>query len=171
MKTKSTARGTLAAVLTCVAAAAGAAAATPAAAIGTVPVPVPLNGVENSLHLEMPEAAGEIPLPSTGTPDGPRYVEGRLVPERALPHVPVRAGLPGADLRAPVPALGDDFHLFDVEAPASHLRTPSSGPALDVPLTAPDGSGLPGLRLPRAGVVAPVLETVRAGDPGPGQGR
>ncbi|MFF7722829.1 hypothetical protein ACFZDB_26180, partial [Streptomyces luteogriseus] len=42
---KSTTRGTLAAVITCVAAAAGAA-ATPAAAVGTVPVPLPLGGAE-----------------------------------------------------------------------------------------------------------------------------
>ncbi|MFF3498212.1 hypothetical protein [Streptomyces sp. NPDC003247] len=172
MKTKPTTRGALAAVLTCVAAAAGAVAATPAAAIGTVPVPVPLNGVENSLHMELPEAAGEIPLPATGTPDGPRYAEGRLLPERVPPQVPVRAGLPGADLDAPLPeALGDDARLVGLEAPASELRTPESGPALDVPLTAPDADGLPGLRPPRAGVVGPVLQRVRAGDPGPGRGR
>ncbi|MEU0459020.1 hypothetical protein ABZ322_40065, partial [Streptomyces sp. NPDC006129] len=100
---KSTTRGTLAAVITCVAAAAGAAAATPAAAVGTVPVPVPLGGAEKALNVELPEATGELPVPMPGSPDGPRYVEGRLIPERAIPQLPVHGGLPGADLRAPLP--------------------------------------------------------------------
>ncbi|MCX4762247.1 hypothetical protein OG562_14935 [Streptomyces sp. NBC_01275] len=170
---KSTTRGTLAAVLTCVAAAAGAAVATPAAAVGTVPVPVPLDGVEKSLNVELPEIGGEIPLPMPGAPEGPRYVEGRLIPERVIPQLPVSAGLPGAGLRAPLPEiLGDGFNHVGLEAPASDLRTMGPGLSLDAPLTAPnpDRFGLPDLKMPQAGVLTPVLQTVPGADLGLGQG-
>ncbi|MYR60538.1 hypothetical protein GTY54_31330, partial [Streptomyces sp. SID625] len=96
---KSTTRGTLAALVTGVAAAVGAA-ATPAAAVGTVPVPVPLGGAESALGMELPSVGGELPLPTAGSPEGPRFVEGRLLPERALPRLPVAGGLPGLDVRA-----------------------------------------------------------------------
>ncbi|MFC4506772.1 MULTISPECIES: hypothetical protein [Streptomyces] len=170
---KSTTRGTLAAVLTCVAAAAGAAAATPAAAIATVPVPVPLNGVEKSLNVELPEIGGQIPLPMPGAPEGPRYVEGRLIPERVIPQLPVGAGLPGADVRAPVPEiLGNGFNHVGLDAPASDLRTLGPGVALDAPLTAPnpENFGLPDPKLPQAGVLTPVLQTVPGAGLGLGQG-
>ncbi|MFH9548856.1 hypothetical protein [Streptomyces sp. NPDC017435] len=171
---KSTTRGTLAAVITCVAAAAAAAAsATPAAAIGTVPVPVPLDGVEKSLNVELPTIGGEIPLPTPGAPEGPRFVEGRLLPERAVPQLPVAAGLPGVGLRAPLPeVLGDDFNHLGLDAPASDLRTIGPGLALDAPLTAPnpDRFGMPDLQLPQAGVVTPVLQAVPGADLGLGTG-
>ncbi|WP_086772476.1 hypothetical protein [Streptomyces bobili] len=170
---KSTTRGTLAAVLTCVAAAAGAASATSAAAVGTVPVPVPLDGVEKSLNVELPKIGGEIPLPMPGTPEGPRYVEGRLIPDRVIPQLPVSAGLPGLGLRAPLPeVLGDGFNHVGLDAPASDLRTLSPGLTLDAPLTAPnpDRFGLPDLQLPQAGVLTPVLQTVPGANLGLGQG-
>ncbi|MFI9563541.1 hypothetical protein [Streptomyces rishiriensis] len=171
---KSTTRGTLAAVLTCVAAAAGAAAcASPAAAIGTVPVPVPLDGVEKSLNVELPTIGGEIPLPTPGAPEGPRFVEGRLLPERVLPQLPVAAGLPGLGVRAPLPeVLGDRFNHVGLDAPASDLRTLGPGLILDAPLTAPDPDhfGLPDLKLPEAGVITPVLQAVPGADLGLGQG-
>ncbi|GAA3303919.1 hypothetical protein GCM10020295_53740 [Streptomyces cinereospinus] len=133
---KPTTRGTLAAVLTCMAAAAtGAAAASPAAA---VPVPVPLEGAETALGVELPRIGAEIPAPKPGSPEGPRYVEGRLLPERALPQLPVSGGLPGADLRAPLPRLlADGFDHLDVSAPASDLRALAPGLDVDAPLTAP----------------------------------
>ncbi|POX48008.1 hypothetical protein C3489_28325 [Streptomyces sp. Ru71] len=167
---KSTTRGTLAAVFTCVAAAAGAA---PAAAVDAVPVPVPLNGVEKSLHMELPEVGGEVPVPKPGSPEGPRYVEGRLIPERVVPQLPVAAGLPGAALRSPLPhVLGDDFDHVGLDAPASDLRTLGPGLNLDAPLTAPrsGGFGLPGTKLPQAGVITPVLQTVPTADLGLGPG-
>jgi hypothetical protein len=170
---KSTTRGTLAAVLTCVAAAAGAASATSAAAVGTVPVPVPLDGVEKSLNVELPKIGGEIPLPMPGAPEGPRYVEGRLIPDRVIPQLPVSAGLPGLGLRAPLPeVLGDGFNHIGLDAPASDLRTLSPGLTLDAPLTAPnpDRFGLPDLQLPQAGVLTPVLQTVPGANLGLGQG-
>ncbi|MCK1821785.1 hypothetical protein MTQ10_19730 [Streptomyces sp. XM83C] len=171
---KSTTRGTLAAVLTCVAAAAGAAVgASPAAASPTVPVPVPLEGVEHSLGMELPEVSGELPVPTPGAPDGPRYVEGRLLPDRALPQLPLDAGLPGVDLRAPLPhVLGDDFDHAALDAPASSLRTLGPGLTADAPLTAPDPQafGLPGVKLPQAGVLTPVLQAVPGADLGLGSG-
>jgi hypothetical protein len=170
---KSTTRGTLAAVLTCVAAAAGAASATSAAAVGTLPVPVPLDGVEKSLNVELPKIGGEIPLPMPGAPEGPRYVEGRLIPDRVIPQLPVSAGLPGLGLRAPLPeVLGDGFNHVGLDAPASDLRTLSPGLTLDAPLTAPnpDRFGLPDLQLPQAGVLTPVLQTVPGANLGLGQG-
>ncbi|MFI1725697.1 hypothetical protein [Streptomyces sp. NPDC020489] len=163
---KSTTRGTIAAVITGVAAAVGAA-ATPAAAVETVPVPVPLDGIEKSLNVELPKVGGEIPLPMPGAPEGPRYVEGRLLPERVIPQLPVSGGLPGLGLHAPLPhLLGDDFDHVGVGAPASDLRTLAPGLALDAPLTAPnaDNFGLPDTKLPQVGVLTPVLQTVPAAD-------
>ncbi|MGW0872690.1 hypothetical protein ACWD3Z_19650 [Streptomyces sp. NPDC002740] len=170
---KSTTRGTLAAVITCVAAAGAAAAVTPAAAIGTVPVPVPLDGVEKSLNVELPTIGGEIPLPTPGAPEGPRFVEGRLIPDRVVPQLPVAAGLPGVGLRAPLPEiLGNEFNHLGLEAPASDLRTLSPGLSLDAPLTAPnpDRFGLPDLQLPQAGVLTPMLQAVPGADLGVGKG-
>ncbi|WP_329250061.1 hypothetical protein OG223_19540 [Streptomyces sp. NBC_01478] len=163
---KSTTRGTIAAVLTAVAAAAGAA-ATPAAALGTVPVPVPLGGAESALGMELPKLGGEIPVPMPGSPEGPRYVEGRLIPEHALPQLPVHGGLPGVGLRAPLPhVLGDGFDHLGVSTPASDLRTLAPGLGLDLPLTPPnpDNFGLPDLKAPQVGVLAPVLQTVPGAD-------
>jgi hypothetical protein len=169
---KSTTRRTLAAVVTGVAAALGAA-ATPAAAAGAIPVPVPLDGAETALGMELPEVAGELPVLTPGAPEGPRYVEGRLLPERTLPQLPVSGGLPGVDLRQPLPrVLGDDFDHAAVEAPAAELRTLAPGLSLDAPLSAPDGdgAGLPATKLPQAGVLAPVVQTVPTAGLGVGPG-
>lgn len=168
---KSTTRGTIAAVITGVAAAVGA--ATPAAAVGTVPVPVPLEGVENSLNMQLPKLGAELPLLTPGAPEGPQYVEGRLIPERVLPQVPIGGALPGAGLHAPLPhILGDDFDHVGVAAPASDLRTLAPGLDVDAPLTAPnaDNFGLPEAKLPQVGILAPVLQTVPGADlvTGPG---
>ncbi|MET7811501.1 hypothetical protein ABZT26_11630 [Streptomyces sp. NPDC005395] len=166
---KPTTRRTLAAVVTGVAAAVGAA-VTPAAAI---PVPVPLDGAETALGMELPEVAGELPVPTAGAPEGPRYVEGRLLPERTLPQLPVHGGLPGVDLRQPVPhVLGDEFDHAGVDAPAAEVRTLAPGLSLDAPLTAPnpEALGLPSPKLPEAGVLAPVVQTVPVADLGLGPG-
>jgi hypothetical protein len=168
---KSTTRGTLAAVVTGLAAAVAGAA--PAAAVGTVPVPVPLDGVEKSLNIELPQLGAEIPVPVPGSPDGPRYVEGRLIPERVIPQLPVSGGLPGGDLRAPLPRiLGDEFDHVALHAPASDLRALAPGLTLDAPLTPPnpENFGLPEPKLPQAGVLTPVVQTVTAADvvTGPG---
>ncbi|KPI17701.1 hypothetical protein OK074_1722 [Actinobacteria bacterium OK074] len=159
---KSTTRGTLAAVVTCVAAAAGAA-ATPAAAAGTVPVPVPLDGVEKSLNVQLPKVGGELPLLTPGVPTGPQYVEGCMVPAHALPQVPIGGALPGASLHAPLAhVLGPGFDHVDVDAPASDLRTLTPGASVDTPLTLPDADhmGMPDPKLPQAAVLTPLLQTV-----------
>ena len=158
---KPTTRGTLAAVLTGVAAAVGAAAAAPAAAAAAVPVPVPLNGVENALNVQMPKIAGEVPVPMPGAPEGPRYVEGRLIPEHALPQLPVTGGQPGADVRTPLPhILGDGFDHLDVGAPAADLRTLTPGLSLDTPLTSPSADNFGYPKLPQAAVLPPLLKTM-----------
>ncbi|MET7387857.1 hypothetical protein [Streptomyces sp. NPDC005385] len=160
---KPTTRGTLAAVMTGVAAVVGAAAATPAVAAGTVPIPVPLNGVEQALNLRTPHIAGELPVPVPGSPEGPRYVEGRMLPDHALPQLPLAGGLPGADLRAPLPhILGEGFDHLGVSAPAADLRALTPGLSLEAPLGAPNGDhfGLPDAKLPQAAVLTPLLQTV-----------
>ncbi|MEU2619707.1 hypothetical protein ABZ642_16515 [Streptomyces sp. NPDC007157] len=170
---KPTTRGTLAAVVTGVAVAVGAA-ATPAAATPTVPVPVPLDGVEKSLHMEVPKLGMELPLLIPGVPEGPRFTEGRLLPDRTLPQVPLNGGLPGVGLRAPLPhVLGDGYDHIDVGTPVSGLRALTPGLALVAPLTAPDPErlGMPAPQLPDAGVLAPALQTVVGGDLGAGPGR
>lgn len=172
---KPTTRGTLAAAVTGVAAAVAAvgAAAVPAAAAGTVPIPVPLDGVEKSLNMEVPKLGVELPLLMPGAPEGPRYVEGRLLPDRALPQLPLSGGLPGVDLRAPLPhVLGDRFDHVGVSAPAGDLRTLAPGLSVDAPLTAPNPNnfGLPGLKQPEVGLLAPVVQTVAGGDLGAGPG-
>ncbi|MEV6120033.1 hypothetical protein AB0M23_05830 [Streptomyces sp. NPDC052077] len=168
---KRTTRGALAAAVAGLAAALGAT-ATPAAATAAVPVPVPLGGAETALGTELPEIAGELPVPTAGAPEGPRYTEGRLLPDRTLPQLPVTGGLPGLDVRQPLPhLLGEGFDHAALDAPAAGLRTLTPGLALDTPLRAPaaDG-GLPSLGLPRAGVLAPVVETVPSAGLGVGPG-
>ncbi|MER7836503.1 hypothetical protein ABTY98_11440 [Streptomyces sp. NPDC096040] len=169
---KPTTRGTLAAVVTGVAVAVGAA-ATPAAATGTIPIPVPLDGLEKSLNMEVPKLGMEMPLIIPGAPEGPRYTEGRLLPDRTLPQVPINGGLPGVGLRAPLPhVLGEGFDHVGIDAPASGLRTLTPGLALVAPLTRPDPKhyGLPNTQMPAAGVLAPALQTVVGGDLGAGPG-
>ncbi|MFL4904215.1 hypothetical protein ACJ6WF_13775 [Streptomyces sp. MMS24-I2-30] len=168
---KSTTRGTLAAVATGVAAVVGA--ATPAAAVGTVPVPVPLDGVEKSLHAPMPKLAVELPMLMPGAPEGPRYAGGQLLPARTLPRLPIGGSLPGAGLQAPLPKALGGFDQLRADAPASGIRALTPGLSADAPLTAPnpDAFGLPGLKLPQAGVVAPVLRGVPTANLGLGSGR
>ncbi|MES9526034.1 hypothetical protein [Streptomyces capoamus] len=169
---KPTTRVTLAAVVTGVAATVGAAG--PAAAAGTVPVPVPLGGVSTALDMELPRLGAEVPLLKPGAPESPRYVTGRLLPDRTLPQLPVTSGLPGLDARAPLPhVLGDGgFDHFGVTAPAGDLRALSPGLSMDAPLTAPDGGnfGLPSAKLPQAGVLTPAVQSVAGGDLGTGPG-
>ncbi|MFE1194926.1 hypothetical protein [Streptomyces olivaceoviridis] len=168
---KPTTRGTLAAVVTGVAATVGAAA--PAVASGTVPVPVPLGGVSTALGTEVPRLGAELPLLKPGAPDGPRYVTGRLLPDRALPQLPVTSGLPGLGARAPLPhLLGEGFDHVDVDSPTGDLRALTPGLSSDAPLTAPDGGefGLPGAKVPQVGVLPPVLWTGADGNVGMGPG-
>lgn len=84
--------------------------------------------------MEMPHVAGELPVPVPGAPEGTRFAEGHLLPERTLPRLPVSGGLPGGDVRAPLPhVLGEGFDHLGVSAPAADLRTAVPGLALDTP--------------------------------------
>ncbi|MFC9633020.1 hypothetical protein ACFTY8_28070 [Streptomyces mirabilis] len=170
---KSTTRGTLVAVVTGVAAVMGAAAVTPAVAAEKVPVPVPLDGVGRALNLQTPKIAGDLPVPMPGGPEAPRYVEGRVLPDRAVPRLPVDAGLPGAGLRTPLPnLLGHGFDHLGADAPAADLTTLTPGLAVDTPLGAPnpDHYGLPDLKLPQAAVLGPLLKTVPGANVGMAEG-
>ncbi len=169
---KPTTRGTLAALVAGAAAAVGAA-ATPAAAAGTAPLPVPLGGAESALGMELPSVRGELPLPAPGSPEGPRFTEGRLLPERAVPRLPVEGGLPGLDVRAPLAhVLGDGFDHVGVRTAPSGLRAVSPGLSVDGPLTGPGAgrAGLPELTLPELGVLTPALQTVPGADLTTGSG-
>ncbi|WP_329276682.1 hypothetical protein [Streptomyces sp. NBC_01451] len=161
---KSTTRILAAAVLTGVAAAVGSAA--PAVAADTVPVPVPLDGVEKSLNLSLPKVGGELPLLTPGVPEGPRYVEGRMIPDSALPQVPMGAALPGLSAETPLPQLlGKGFDEAAVSVPAADLRTLTPGLSVDTPMTTsnPDVFGLPTLKEPQAAVLTPLLQTAPTG--------
>ncbi|MFM9457365.1 hypothetical protein [Streptomyces europaeiscabiei] len=159
---KPTTRGTLAAVVTGVAAAVGASAA-PAVAAATVPVPLQLEGVEHSLNVKAPKLGGELPVLMPGAPEGgPKYVEGRLLPASALPQMPLGAALPGLKAETPLPRIvGEGFERVGVDAPAADLRTLTPGLNVDTPLTAPDpaGLGLPSLKDPQVAVLPPLLRT------------
>ncbi|WP_327695023.1 hypothetical protein [Streptomyces sp. NBC_00459] len=160
---KSTTRILAAAVLTGVAAAVGAA---PAVAADTVPVPVPLDGVEKSLNVSLPKVGGELPLLTPGVPEGPRYVEGQMIPASALPQVPMGAALPGLSAEAPLPqVLGKGFDQAGLSVPAADLRTLTPGLSVDTPMTAsnPDVFGLPTLKEPQAAVLTPLLQTAPTG--------
>ncbi|MDW4909598.1 hypothetical protein RB628_30730 [Streptomyces sp. ADMS] len=161
---KPTTRTLAAAVLTGVAAAVGATA--PAAAADTVPVPVPLDGVEKSLNVNLPKVGGELPLLMPGVPEGPRYVEGQMIPASTLPQVPLGAALPGLSAETPLPqVVGKGFDEAGASVPAADLRTLTPGLSVDTPLTAPNSEmfGLPTLREPRAAVLTPLLQTAPTG--------
>ncbi|MDG5804783.1 hypothetical protein P9869_19330 [Streptomyces ossamyceticus] len=164
---KSTSRGTLAAVITGVVTAVGAGATTPAVAAESVPVVVPLDGVEKSHHAKLPKTGGEVPLPTQGRPEQPRYVGGRLTPENTVPQVPLRAPLPGPEVDTPLPrSAGKASERAAVSGPVTDLRTMTPGLSLDAPLTAPDhrASRLQTLKQPQAALRTPLLRTAPTAD-------
>ncbi|HET9381463.1 MAG TPA: hypothetical protein VFP69_11610 [Streptomyces sp.] len=168
---KSTTRGTLAAVITGIAAAVGA--ATPAVAADTLPAPVPLEGAEQSLGVELPEARAEMPFPSAGVPDAPRYTEDGVMPDRVVPPLPLGSTLPGLRMRAPLPHLaGAGYDHLGAELPVTGLRALTPGLDAEAPLTPPhpDGFGLPATRQPQARLLAPAVEAVPAANLGVGPG-
>lgn len=154
---KMTARGSIAALMTCMAAAG---AASPAAA--DVPVGVPLEGVESTLGIDAPRVATGVPVPVVGAIDAPRFHTGELMPERTLPTVPLDLGLGRTLVASKVPnALGPEKKDAEgsLEAPATTMAARGPGAVLGLPLTAPDASnyGLPNVTLPKLGVVGPEL--------------
>ncbi len=160
---KMTARGSIAALMTCLAAAG---AATPAVA-DSVPVGVPLEAVETSLGVDAPRVATGVPVPVVGAPDVPRHHTGDMLPTPLLPSVPIGAELGDTLVASPVPNLlgkPETDGEGSLGAPATTLRTRTPGAVVGSPLTMPDGSnfGLPNLTAPKLGVIAPELTGARA---------
>ncbi|WP_348541688.1 hypothetical protein [Streptomyces sp. MZ04] len=143
--------------------AAATASAAPAEAAEHAPVAIPLNGLEWALETQAPELSTGVPVPMPGKPDRPEVGEGRLLPGRALPQVPIGTALPATRVTAPLSdVLGDaGLEQLDVTAPESDVDTSTPGASLDAPLTGPqpDHFGLPGTKLPQAALHAPLLRT------------
>ncbi|GLV98077.1 hypothetical protein ACFYN3_01890 [Streptomyces lavendulae] len=153
---KMTARGSIAALMTCMAAAG---AATPAVA-DSVPVGVPLEAVETTLGVPTPHVATAVPVPVVGAPEAPRHHKGDMLPTPLLPVVPIATDLGVTRVTSPVPnLLGDPSTDGEgsLESPDTTLRTRSPGAVVGSPLTMPDGSnsGIPNLTAPKLGVIAP----------------
>lgn len=154
---KMTARGSLAALMTCMAAAG---AATPAAA-DAVPVSVPLDAVKTTLGVDTPRVGTGVPVPVVGAPEV-RHHSGDLLPTSLVPVVPIGTDLGSTLVSTPVPnLLGDPATDQEggLEAPATPLRAKTPGVVLGGLLTAPDAgnSGVPNLAKPELGVIAPEL--------------
>ncbi|WP_432124419.1 hypothetical protein [Streptomyces sp. C10-9-1] len=156
---KLTTRGSLAAVVACVASAATGA---PAVAAGSVPVTVPLESVEAALPVEAPSLSTGVPVPVPGAPETPRHTTGNLLPDHTLPAVPFAGQLPETLVELPVDnPLGEgELGVVRAVTEASDLRLSSPGASLGAPLTQPGpGSfGQPEPTMPEAGVIAPVLQ-------------
>lgn len=155
---KMTARGSFAALMTCIAAAG---AATPAVA-DSVPVGVPLEAVETTLGVDAPRVATGVPVPVVGAPEAPRFHSGDMLPTPLLPTVPIAAALGKTLVTSPVPNLlgaPETDGEGSLDAPATTMRARTPGAILGSPLTMPDGSnfGLPNLTRPRLGLLAPEL--------------
>ncbi|MFG2998755.1 hypothetical protein [Streptomyces sp. NPDC048340] len=155
---KMTARGSIAALMTCMAAAG---AATPAVA-DSVPVGVPLDAVKTTLGVDTPRVATGVPVPVVGAPEAPRHHTGDMLPTPLLPAVPIATELGNTLVTTPVPNLLDRPEKDgkgSLDAPATTLRTRTPGAVLGSPLTMPDGSnfGLPNVVAPKLGLLAPEL--------------
>ncbi|ANW18403.1 hypothetical protein I3J09_09350 [Streptomyces clavuligerus] len=155
---KSTTRGTLAAVLACMASAVGAA---PAAASTTVPVRLPLEALETVFPIDAPELSTGIPVPVPGPPDGPHPAPGRLLPERLLPQVPFTAELPETVAALPLehPLQDGRLGVATLASAVEELRLTTPGLDLGAPLSPPRPEllGQPEPVLPQAGLLTPTL--------------
>ncbi len=155
---KMTARGSIAALMTCMAAAG---AATPAAA-SSVPVGVPLDAVKTTLGVDTPRVGTGVPVPVVGAPEAPRFHKGDMLPTPLLPVVPIGTDLGGTLVTSPVPNLLGEPETDgegSVEAPATRLLTRTPGVVTGGLLTMPDASnsGIPNLAAPELGLTAPEL--------------
>ncbi|AZM91740.1 MULTISPECIES: hypothetical protein [Streptomyces] len=153
---KMTARGSIAALMTCMAAAG---AASPAVA-DSVPVGVPLEAVETTLGLPAPHLATGVPVPMVGAPESPRFHQGDLLPTPLLPVVPIAADLGATRVASVVPNLMGEPETDgegSLESPATTLLTRTPGAVVGAPLTMPDASnnGVPNLAVPKLGLTAP----------------
>ncbi|MFI8104854.1 hypothetical protein [Streptomyces sp. NPDC086023] len=158
-----TARGSLAALMTCMATAA---AVSPALAAEHVPVDVPLEALEVPLGMQTPHLATGLPVPVPGIPEGPVHHTGEMLPNPVLPAVPLTGELAPTLASTPVPDLLGTGKNGEAKlaAPASDLVAKTPGAVVGAPMLLPDGDhfGLPALTKPQLGILAPVLQ----GDPG-----
>ncbi|MBT2407738.1 MULTISPECIES: hypothetical protein [unclassified Streptomyces] len=155
---KMTARGSIAALLTCMAAAG---AASPAVA-SSVPVGVPLDAVETTLGVDTPRVATAVPVPVVGAPEAPRHHTGDMLPVPLLPVIPIGTELGRTLVTSPVPNVMGEPETDgegSLEAPATTLLARTPGAVIGSPLTMPDGGnfGLPNLVTPKLGLTTPEL--------------
>ncbi|MEV5282642.1 hypothetical protein [Streptomyces sp. NPDC051994] len=155
-----TSRAGLASVMACMATAAAVA---PAVAAPTVPVTVPLYGLNAVLPFDAPTLDSGVPLPIPGAPKGPRYVKGNLLPKNMVPTIPVDSALPATEIGAPLPnPLSPDLiGTARLASPSSPLHATTPGAEIGAPISRPRSPGLPSLVMPEAGLAAPALQ----GDP------
>ncbi|MER6913683.1 hypothetical protein ABT354_18595 [Streptomyces sp. NPDC000594] len=156
---KSTTRGTLAAVLACMASAVGAA---PAVAGTSVPVILPLESLETVVPIQAPKLSTGVPVPVPGAPDGPRHSPGRLLPERLLPQIPLTAELPRTVAALPLehPLQEGNLGVATLASVAEELSLTSPGLDLGAPVSAPrpELAGQPTPVLPQAALLTPALQ-------------
>ncbi|WP_433572283.1 hypothetical protein [Streptomyces sp. CA-251247] len=159
---KLTTRGSLAAVIACMA---SAVAAAPAVAGTSVPVTLPLESLETVVPLEAPALSTGIPVLVPGAPEAPRHVTGRLLPEGTVPQVPFTGEVPKTLLELPVEnVLGEgNLGVAAAGSEASDLKLSSPGASVGAPLSAPrpDHFGQPEPVLPELAVLTPSV----VGDP------
>ncbi|WP_251056646.1 hypothetical protein [Streptomyces sp. ISL-94] len=153
-----TARGSIAALMTCMAAAG---AATPAVA-DSVPVGVPLDAVKTTLGVDTPRLATGVPVPIVGAPEAPRFHGGDMLPSPLLPVIPIGTELGNTLVTSPVPNLlgaPETDGEGSLEAPATDLLARTPGLVAGGLLTMPDASnsGVPNLAAPELGLIAPEL--------------
>ncbi|MBW5484096.1 hypothetical protein [Streptomyces bambusae] len=155
---KMTARGSIAALMTCMAAAGAAA---PAVA-DSVPVGVPLDGVESSLGIDVPRVGTSVPVPIVGAPESPTFHSGSMLPTPLLPSVPIGAELGDTLITSPVPNLlgrPETDGEGSLGSPATDVRAKGPAAVLGLPLTMPNAAnfGLPDVVDPKLGIVTPEL--------------
>ncbi|MEU9376758.1 hypothetical protein AB0D94_23715 [Streptomyces sp. NPDC048255] len=155
---KMTARGSIAALMTCMAAAG---AATPAVA-DSVPVGVPLDAVKTTLGVDTPRVATGVPIPVVGAPEAPRFHKGSMLPTPLLPVVPIGTELGNTLVTSPVPNLLGEPETDgegSLDAPATDMRARTPGLIAGGLLTGPDASnfGVPNVTAPELGLVTPEL--------------
>lgn len=155
---KMTARGSIAALMTCMAAAG---AASPAVA-DSVPVGVPLDAVKTTLGVDTPRVATGVPVPVVGAPEAPRFHTGDLLPTPLLPVVPIGTDLGHTLVTSPVPNLAGSPETDgegSLDAPETRMLARTPGAIVGTPLSMPDGGnfGIPNIVTPKLGLSAPEL--------------
>ncbi|MER5947649.1 hypothetical protein ABT127_16470 [Streptomyces sp. NPDC001904] len=152
-------RGTIAVLAGCLAAAAG---ATPAVASANVPIEVPLGGVESALHTDLPELSTEAPVPVPGAPEGPRYSQDHVLPQNALPRLPMSTELPATEVGTAVPQLlpTERTDRVGLSTEGTPVRTLTPGASVNPPLSGPrpDRLGLPEVSAPQAALGTPDVQ-------------